>query len=47
MCFNAEKASLNSFFLKGFSRMEAVIFGRYDSKFELLDGILAAGVDPM
>ena len=26
--------------------MEVVVFGRYDSKFALLDGILGASLDP-
>ena len=40
--FNAKKATFNSLSFKGFSRKEVVIFGRYDSKFELLGGILVA-----
>ena len=44
--FNAKKASLNSFSFKGFSRKEVVIFGKYDSKFVLLGGILVASLGP-
>ena len=44
--FNAKKASLNSFLYRGLPTMEVVIFGRYDSKFVLLDGILAVSLDP-
>ena len=44
--FNAKKATLNSFSSKGFSRKEVVKFGRYDSKFVLLCGILVASLDP-
>ena len=44
--FNAKKASLNSFSFKGFSRKDVVIFGRYDSKFVLLGGILVASLGP-
>ena len=44
--FNAKNAALNLFYFKGFSRKEVVIFGRYDSKFVLLGGILVASLDP-
>ena len=45
--FNAKKASLNSFPLKDYYRVEIVVFGRYDSKFALFDGILVANLYPM
>ena len=43
--FSAKKESLKHFSSRGFTRMEVAIFGRYDSKFVFLDGILAASLD--
>ena len=44
--FDAKKASLNSFSFKDFSKMQVFIFGRCNSKFVLLDGILSTGLNP-
>ena len=44
--FNTKKASLNSFSNKGLSLRAVAMFGRYDSKFVLMGGILSARWEP-
>ena len=46
MVHTSDYIHLNSFSDKGLSPRAVVMFGRYDSKFVLLGGILSAGLKP-